>query len=84
MSDQPPTVVRGDGMITTIAGSVHQTIHRLDPNMLAILVMAVVLNGLFFWALRINAEHRHAEFMEALKTCPASTVARPYAGGLDR
>jgi hypothetical protein len=64
-------------MVTTIAGTVHQTVQRLDPNMLSVLAMVIVLNGLFFWSYRIRAELAHQEFIAALNSCPASPV---YSG----
>jgi hypothetical protein len=73
-------------MTTTIAGTVHQTVQRLDPNMLAVLAMVIILNGLFFWALRINADYQHLEFLAALNACPANRLTEPINSprGMDR
>lgn len=53
----------------TITHTVRETIHRLDPNMLAILAMVIVLNGMFFWSLKIDSEFRHQEYVSMMSAC---------------
>lgn len=66
-----------------IVGTVGETVKRLDSNMLAVLSLVVILNGLFFWSLRILNDRQHIEFMAALNACtPAAYRAIP--GGMDR
>lgn len=50
---------------------VKEAVRRLDPNMLAVLMLTLILNGLFFYTYIKIAESRHIEFMAALNSCPA-------------
>lgn len=61
----PPS---GPGAISEVTGVVKQ----LDPNMLAVLLLTVALNGMFFYVYVSLAQSRHVEFMAALATCPAT------------
>jgi hypothetical protein len=74
-----PRDVEDPAMKAGVLEAVKHTVTRLDANMLALLAMIVVLNGMFFWALRVNAENRHEEFMYALRSCASRVVS-----GLDR
>lgn len=84
---QPPPVDR-----TTIAGSALSIMQKLDPNMLAVLLLVVGMNGLFFWIYAELAKMRHVEFIAALNSCPASPgvgtggapLPRFQPGGMDR
>jgi hypothetical protein len=77
----------------TIVGGVTTSLKRLDPNMLAVLMLVIVMNGLFFWIYAELAKMRHVEFIAALNSCPANPgvtaqgMAIPrssFPGGIDR
>ena len=54
-----------------VTSEIGAAVRRLDPNMLAVLMLTVILNGLFFYTYIRIAESRHLEFMAALNSCPA-------------
>jgi hypothetical protein len=59
---------------TTLTGAVAEVggmFKRLDPNMLAVLLLTVILNGMFFYVYIRISDSRHQEFMAALNSCPA-------------
>lgn len=72
MSDTPPPA-HNPSLTHTIIGESTGVIKRLDPNMLAMLLLTVILNGLFFYTYVKIAESRHVEFMAALNSCPSTT-----------
>lgn len=88
MSDQVPTPApRSHTEISTretIVGGVTTSLKRLDPNMLAVLMLVIVMNGLFFWIYAELAKMRHVEFIAALNSCPASPGVGPGGGQLPR
>jgi hypothetical protein len=63
-------------------GDAVEVIKRLDPNMLAALMLTVVLNGMFFYVYVHIADAKHIEFMAALRNCPAYNP--PTVGGPGR
>ena len=69
------SVIPPPGSVSEVTSIVKQ----LDPNVLAVLLLTIVLNGLFFYVYVNLAQSRHVEFMAALATCPASSnlPARP-------
>jgi hypothetical protein len=73
MSDEPPR--------RAALSEVTSLINRLDPNMLAVLLLTITLNGMFFYVYMSLASSRHAEFIAALNACPAFSAptggARP-------
>jgi hypothetical protein len=75
----PPKPVHEISTRETIVGGVTTSLRRLDPNMLAVLLLVTVMNGLFFWAYAQSMNLKHIEFLEALKTCavqPSSLFPR--------
>jgi hypothetical protein len=54
-----------------------EVVKSLDPNMLAVLLLTVILNGLFFYTYIQLAIDRHVEFMAALKSCPSYPTPIP-------
>jgi hypothetical protein len=56
--------------IGTAVAEVGGVVKRLDPNMLAVLLLTVVLNGMFFYVYIRIADAKHIEFMAALNSCP--------------
>jgi hypothetical protein len=56
---------------------VSRVVGSLDPNMLAVLLLTVVLNGMFFYVYLEIANVRHVEFMSALNSCPVTSVPEP-------
>jgi hypothetical protein len=68
---QPPSTVHA--AVAEVGGMVK----RLDPNMLAVLMLTVVLNGMFFYVYIRIADAKHIEFMAALNSCP---VQNPNTG----
>ncbi len=75
-----PVVVAHHGtMISEVSG----TLKRLDPNMLAALLLTVILNGMFFYVYLEIAKSQHVEFIAALNSCPArgpNTIPAPVPG----
>jgi hypothetical protein len=72
-------------------GGVTTSLKRLDPNMLAVLMLVMVLNGLFFWAYSENLKLKHQEFLVAIQSCNVSgsnllsrVLGSSIPGGLDR
>jgi hypothetical protein len=71
MSETQPPVLKPHGnAVTEVAG----IIKILDPNMVAVLILTVVLNGMFFYVYMNLAQSRHTEFMAALNSCPAMSL----------
>lgn len=66
MSEQRPPSSLTQSAVTEVGGMVR----KLDPNMTAVLLLTVILNGLFFYTYVHIADSRHIEFMAALNSCP--------------
>lgn len=66
MSGQVPTPPSPHGLVSEVS----RVVSTLDPNMLAVLLLTCVLNGMFFYVYMEIANVRHVEFMAALNSCP--------------
>lgn len=82
----PPSNMRESAI--AVAGT---AIKRIDGNMIAVLLLVMTMNGLFFWIYAELAKMRHVEFIAALNSCPASPGVGPggtqlsrFPGGMDR
>lgn len=71
-SQLPPPVVHPVPQTTGTVGEVAGMVKKLDPNMLAVLMLTVALNGMFFYVYVEVARTRHTEFMAALTSCTIS------------
>jgi len=89
VSESPPPQSNARAAIAEVSG----IMHKLDPNMLAVLLLVVGMNGLFFWIYAEISKMRHVEFIAALNSCPSSpgvtregTILPRYTapGGMDR
>jgi hypothetical protein len=72
----PPVVVQQPQQNTTVGAAVAEVgglVKKLDPNMLAVLLLTVFLNGMFFYVYIRIADAKHIEFMAALNSCPIPT-----------
>jgi hypothetical protein len=72
MSEQRAPVPNTGG----VASEVASVVKTLDPNMVAVLLLTLILNGMFFWTYVELAGSRHTEFMAALNSCPDTTLQR--------
>lgn len=70
MTEQVPSPTGG------VVTAVSNVVRTLDPNMLAVLLLTCVLNGMFFYVYLEIASVRHVEFMSALNSCPAMPPSR--------
>lgn len=59
------------GAVAEIAANVR----RLDSNMLAVLMLVIVINGMFVWLYDNFSTQRHREFLGALAACPTDPAA---------
>jgi hypothetical protein len=80
----PPPPHSNIGAAVVEVGSMFK---KLDPNMLAVLMLTVILNGMFFYVYMKIADTSHIEFMAALNSCPVprGSAAQSFnPGGMDR
>lgn len=86
----PPPPPHPHSPNSTVVAAVSEVGHmfkRLDPNMLAVLLLTVILNGMFFWVYMQIAHTAHIEFMAALNSCPVQrggAFIPSMPGGMDR
>jgi len=79
----PPPV--SHSMLGTFSQHLGVMIGKLEPNMLALMALAIVFNALAFWAFREVGDRRSAEFMALMNSCiPALARSAPAASGMDR
>lgn len=84
----PPPPTSSSSSVVAAVAEVGHMVKRLDPNMLAVLLLTVILNGMFFYVYMQISDRSHLQFMAALNSCPVQrgggSYSPIYPGGTDR